>query len=245
MYSAPQLIADLLALVRPWGWTAADLAREIGVSEITLAQYRSGRRRLSMQTYAAIARRFKDQRVVRDLCWQYAVVEYHEERGGQSSALASDRLAPAVTRTLRTYVERFAEETIRGGRGLYLASTDASALSDAMQALTQAFGAAKIGHCALRADRKPAASEARAALSAPVLFIERADFLCAEVADLVRRRSDLARPMVVTSMQQPADTADTYLRRIFLATTRLVDVGAPTPSVPLAPPTPRHAAPTT
>ena len=245
MFSAPQLVTDLITLVRPWGWTLTDLAREIGVSEITLAQYRSGRRRLSMQTFAAIAQRFKEHRIVRDLCWQYAVVEYHEERAQRPSAMQADRLAPAVIRTLRAYVERFAEETIRGGRGLYLVSTDASALSDAMQALTRAFSAAKIGLCALRADRKPAASEARAALAAPVLLVERADFLCAEVAELVRRRSDLARPMVVSSMEQPANTADAYLRRIFLTTTRVVDVGAPAPLAPLAPPTSRHAAPTT
>jgi transcriptional regulator with XRE-family HTH domain len=247
MSSAPQLIADLITLVRPWGWTLADLAREIGVSEITLTQYRSGRRRLSMQTFAAIARRFKDQRIVRDLAWQYAAVEYYEERDAQPSAMQSDFLPPAVARTLRAYVDRFAEETIRGGRGLYLTSSDASSLSATMQLLTHAFDAAKIGRCALRADRKPSASEARAALAAPLLLVERADFLCPEVAELVRRRADLARPMVVTSMQPPASVPDAYLRRIFLSTTRLVDVGASATSALAspAPNSPLHASATT
>ena len=226
MSSPPQLIADLITLVRTWGWTLADLAREIGVSEITLTQYRSGRRRLSMATFAAIAHRFKDQRIVRDLAWQYAAVEYHEERHARPSVVHADRLAPAAARSLRAYVDRFAEEAIRGGRGLYLMSGDAGALSDAMRLLAATFRAAKIGVCALRADRKPAVRDARDALAAPVLLLERVDFLSAEVADLLKRRADLIRPVVVTSMQPPSAVADAYLRRIVLSTTRLIDVGA-------------------
>jgi hypothetical protein len=230
---APQLITELLGLADAWGWSAEDLARELRVDRTTLLQYRSGRRALTVRALARIARRFGEQRMVRDLVWHHLAVECSPDApAGAAPASAPIALSPSAARDLRAYVDRFGKESLHG-RGLYLLGADAAVLSAALLFLQALLEAGGIPVCRLRADRTPSASETRAALAAPVLLLERFDFACAVVHDLARKRGDLVRPTVLTSMRSPGDLSDPHLRRVFTATTRLVDLTPASSSLPM------------
>lgn len=222
MPRAPRLIAELIQLTRPLGWTLRDLARELKVSEVTLQQYRSGRRALSLATMATIAERFGTYREIKDLAWMY-LREYHHRDVTPPSTVPAD-LPPSCARSLVRYVEHFAEETIHGGRGLFLVADTAPPLTAAVRFLRTRFETAGIEVAVLRADVAPAASELRAAAAAPLLVVERIDYVSALVADIVHRRADLLKPIVATSLLPPDAHADPYLRRIFVTRTRLVDL---------------------
>jgi transcriptional regulator with XRE-family HTH domain len=216
----------LLALTASWGWTVADLARELGVDETTILHYRAGRRGLTTRTLARIAQRFGEHRMTRDLVWHYLMTECVEAEDTESALAVPKGLLPAVEQALRAYAERFAEETVHAGRGLYVVSDTAAPLSATIHFLHALFAAKKIGVCAIRADRTPTATESRLALALPLLIVERMDFACDAVTDIVRRRADLARPIVCTSMQEPSVATDAYLRRVFASTMRRIDARA-------------------
>lgn len=227
----PRLITELLALTGSWGWTIADLARELDVDETTILHYRAGRRGLTTRTLARIVVRFGEHRLTRDLVWHYLLTECGEATEAEG-VLAAPGLPPMVEQALRAYTDRFAEESVHAGRGLYVVSDAAGVLSAALHFLRAVFGAKKIGVCALRADRTPTAAESRQALALPLLIVERMDFACDAVRDLVQKRADLTRPIVLTSMQEPDAATDAYLRRVFIMTMRRIDahISPTTPS---------------
>ena len=222
----PRLIAELIALTSADGRSLSELARDLEIDETTLMQYRSGRRPISMRTYARIVRRFGDHRIIRDLAFHYAGVEYHARESTDVPSAPVPLSAP-VERALRRYAENFAEETLRGGRGLYLAGPDRD-LTNACRFLVDLFAAVRVAVCRVRADRKPSASEMRDALAAPLFIVERVDFARDEVVDLIRRRFELMRPTVVSSAKSPEDAPDPYVRRLFVSSMRLVTLtGSP------------------
>jgi hypothetical protein len=230
---SPQLITELLGLADAWGWSAEDLARELRVDRTTLLQYRSGRRALTVRALARIARRFGEQRMVRDLVWHHLAVECSPDApAGASPTSAPTALSPSVARDLRAYVDRFGKESLHG-RGLYLVATDAAVLSAVLLFLQALLEEAGIPACRLRADRTPSASETRAALAAPVFLLERFDFACDAVHDLVRQRGDLVRPTVLTSMRPPGDISDPHLRRVLSGMTRLIDLTPASTTLPI------------
>lgn len=233
MSRPPRLIAELLALTATWGWTAADLARELDLDPTTILHYRSGRRALTKRTLAKIAVRFGEHRMVHDLVWHHLVAESGEE--DQDDA-ASQRATPkgvdvALEQALRAYAARFADESVHAGRGLFVVADVGAPLSAAALFAKALFTDAKIPVCTLRADKTPTASESRFALAAPLLIVERVDFASDAVKDLLRRRADLTRPTIVTSMQPPEATEDVYLRRVYLSTMRRIEARA-TPAAP-------------
>jgi len=237
---SPRLITELLSLADAWGLSVEDLARELRVDRTTLLQYRSGRRPLTVRALARIAHRFGSQRMVRDLVWHHLTVEFNDE-GEVATVLAEPASVPApIARLLRAYVDRFGEESLHG-RGLYLTSVEAVALSGALQYLHRSLEEARIPVCRLRADRAPAASETRSALASPVLLVERFDFACDAVADLVRQRGDLVRPTILTSMRPLNGVPDPYLRRIFTSLTRVVEIGPSPSSLPTNGPVPAES----
>jgi AcrR family transcriptional regulator len=236
VHRPPRLITELLALAQEWGWSVEDLARELGIHRTTLVHQRSGRHALKTAMLARIARRFKSDRAVRDLVWHYLTVEYEER--GQAQLPALPRVPNEVASTLRAYIARFSDESVHGGRGLYVTANDAAQLTATLRWLQDAFKQHRIESCTLRADRPVAASDARSALAAPILLVERVDFLRDAVADVLRRRADLVRPVVVTSMQSPSAITDPYVRRILTSMTRVVEVSP----VPIPPPTIPHGA---
>ena len=202
------------------------MAEAIGVNETTLMQYRSGRRRLSMQAFANILAAYGDERAVVEAAIHYARAEYHPPKSDSMEA-AAEGLPPVAVEMLRTYVDRLPEEAVTTGRGLYLVSDDAHALSLATQFLVRCFERSRIAVCQLRGDARPSAATRRFALAAPVLVVERIDFLRDTVGEIVRERAALVRPLIVTSMQSPETIADPLLRRVIRHLTRLLTLDAP------------------
>jgi len=237
----PRLIAELVSLTRPWGWTIKDLARELGVSDITLTQLRSGRRRVSFDTFSHIVDKFADHPVIKGAAWQYARDYYKPEAADAEGVLPLD-LPPGTGHSLRRYVDGFAEELTHDARGLFVVSADTALLTASVTYLRRAFEAKNVRVTVLRADQEPAAADRRAALITPLLVIERVEFLHAVVADLLRRRDDILKPVIATSTTDPSATTDEYLRRVFLARMRRVDIGAITVPAPSPPPA-SHARP--
>lgn len=219
----PRLIAELLALTRPWGWTLKDLARELGVSEVTLTQLRSGRRRVSFTTFSHIVDRFGDNAIIKGVAWQYARDYYKPEEKAPAIA-APANLPAAATNLLRRYVDGFADELTHAARGLFVVSDDSALLTSSVTYLRHAFDAKDMRVALLRADKEPAAADRRTALVAPLAIIERVEFLHPVVADLLRQRDDILRPIVVTSTTDPSSAKDDYLRRVFLTRMRRVDL---------------------
>jgi len=225
MRPRPRLIAELVSLTRPWGWTLPDLAREIHVSLASLNQYRSGRRPLSMETFSRIAERFGDYRIIRDAAWEYARA-FHAPVVAAPPDSAHD-LPIATARALARFVERFPEELLRGGQGLFLTARDPRLLIAAVAHLRALFATAQVPVALVRADRTLSASDLRDALAAPLVVVERVEFLHPTVADLLRRRDEIVRPTVVTSVAQ-VDASDADLTRIFRTRMRPLVI----PSVP-------------
>jgi len=188
-----------------------------------------------MPTMATIAERFGAYREIKDLAWMY-LREYHQLESPQASVV-SEVLTAVTTRALTRYVEHFAEETVRGGRGLFIVADSAAPLTASVALLRSAFAKARIEIAVLRADVTPGASELRSAAAAPLLVVERIDYVSALVTDIVRRRADALKPMVATSMRVPDDLSDDYLRRIFLSLTRLVDLRSDRRAAELGEPT--------
>lgn len=230
----PRLIAELVALTRPWGWTIKDLARELGVSDITLTQLRSGRRRVSFDTFSHIVDKFGEHAIIKGAAWQYAR-DYYKPEARDAEGVVPRDLPPAAGHLLRRYVDGFAEELAHDARGLFIVSADTALLTASVAYVRRAFEAKNVRVTLLRADQEPAAAERRAALLTPLLVIERVEFLHPVVADLLRQRDDILKPVIVTSTTEPSVTADAYLRRVFLSRMRRVDIGtiklpAPTPT---------------
>ena len=238
-----RLITDLLALADSWGWSLADLAKELGVDVTTVMHYRAGRRHLTKVMLGRIARRFREQQAIRDLVWHHLLVETLEEEEGKGSDLAVD-LPLNVLQTLSTYVDRFADESIHAGRGLYLRSDDTASLARAVIALDRAFMAAGVQTYKVRGDHVPTAADRRSALAAPALIVERVEFAKPAMVELLNERANLVRPMIVTSATPPETTPDAYLQRVFLSLTRRIEIGTPSVSPPHAAPavTTPHAA---
>lgn len=230
MHHPPYFIAQLLSHAATRGAGLLDVAGAIGVDETTLMQYRSGRRRLSMQAFANILAVYGDDRALRDAALHYARVEYHPLNPASLEA-AADALSVSTVDRLRAYVDRMPEEAVTTGRGLYLHAAQARSLAHAVRFLVRSFERTRIPVCHLRADQRLTPADRRFALAAPILIVERIDFLRGPLTDLLRDRATLARPLIVTSMQPARDEPDPHLRRIFLSRTRLVDLDAH-PSLP-------------
>ncbi len=229
----PRLITELVTLTRSWGWSLHDLAHELGVSYSTLKFYRAGTRDLTMRVYRRIATRFgEEHRHIKDLCWHYATTSGAPDDVADAVETAARDLRAADLHVLRTYVERFGTESIHGGRGLFLLADHAQPLTAAVGFLRAVFASANVKIAVVRADRSPSAADQRDALAAPLLLLERVDFVHDANVELLVRRADLVRPTIVTSMEPPAATKDAYLRRILMSTMRTVTLSAITPAHP-------------
>ncbi len=224
----PRFIATLLAhAAATRGQTLSDVAQAIGIDETTLMHLRSGRRRLSMDSFAKILVAYGDDRAICNAAIMYARFEYRDP-GPDSLVAAVGALPSVVVEHLRAFVARLPDEAVTSGRGLFLTSGDARMLSLAVQYLARAFEHARVRVCHLRADRPVSAADRRNALAAPVLLVERVDFMCEPLPELLMQRANLIRPIIATSMAVPEVLADAHLRRVFASMTQLVEIGPST-----------------
>lgn len=236
-----RLITELIAFKQAEGGSVRSLAQELGVDETALVRFRSGVRSPSKRVLVKIIERYGQLRFVRDLVWHHMAAECREGYvAPEDDVFADIELPPDAIAELRACAGRLASETGGGGRGIYLLSADTALLTTAVRGLARACTAKRLRFALLRADQRVTARGLRAALAAPLVIVERIDFACEEVEDILRRRADLTRPCIVTSLRRPEDIADAHIRRIALSTMRLVEIpsalsgtNAPSPSATL------------
>lgn len=232
-----RIITELIAFTRAKGWSVRDLAQELEVDETALIRFRSGVRIPSKAVLVKIIDRFGEHRFVRDLVWFHLYSECRNAGADDADPFENAPLPTTTITALRTYIERFAEESTHAGRGLYIVSAEPALLNAALRPVRLAFERARVRMCAWRGDQRPNARAVRDALAAPLVLIERIDFASEAVSDVVRRRADLTRPTVVTSLTPPNALRDPYLQRIALSTMRLIEIAGPVPRMTLpAPP---------
>jgi hypothetical protein len=233
------LMRELDRLARDANWSNTDLAARLGVDPTMLMHLRAGRNLFSSQLLGRILNLFP-MPAVDDLVLHHLRVERRTRESAKLAVPSDDRLAGALDaaarKTLRTFVRDFARTSVETARGLYVVGDDARQLSLAAQFVAEGLGAQGIGVERLTANTKLTASTGRAALAAALLLVERAEFLSASVADLLLRRSDVVKPIVVTSTRPVTDVADTHLQRTFKAMLRLVLLSAPVAAEPSSSP---------
>jgi transcriptional regulator with XRE-family HTH domain len=236
-----RLITELIAFTQAEGGTLRDLATELAVDETELIRFRSGERSPSKRVLTKILARYGEMKFVRDLLVHHFAAECQSGYLPPENPFADADLPAKVVADLQQYVRGFAVLNARGGRGLYIVSPDAGALSRTLRALGYAFELEGVRFVTIRADQRLDARALRAALAAPLVLVERADFASETVADVLQRRADLIRPCVVTSMREPDAIADAYLRRVVVSTMACVRLSAGAPA-PIPSPTLHDAA---
>ena len=228
-----RLITELVAFTQARGGTMRDLAAELAIDETELIRFRSGERSPSKRVLAKIVARYGEMKFVRDLLLHHFAAECQKGYVPSDNPFDGVDLPERVIAELRPYVSGFAALNARGGRGLYIVSADAARLSIALRALASAMEVEGVRILTIRADQRLDARALRAALAAPLVLIERADFSSESVVVVQRRRADLLRPCVVTSMEEPESIDDPYLRRIALSMMWRVDIPSEHPVKPI------------
>lgn len=227
------LMRELDRLARDAKLSNKKLAERLGVHSTMLIHLRSGRNLFSAPLLGRIAQVFPlpsiDTLIVHHLRVERAA------RDAAKLALPSDdllleRFGPAARKELRQFVMHFARESVETGRGLYLTAPDAAPLTLAVQFLSAALPQQGIVVERVLANATLTATQARAGLAAALLIVERVEFASASVTELIVRRSDVVKPLVVTSLQPVRGIEDPYLARIYTSMLRQVRL-APAPTL--------------
>ena len=224
------LISVLLRIAAERGWSNAELARRIGFNRSTLVHVRAGRRQLSTEALARIARLFADVPSMPEVVWSYLLYDVRvggEERGvlrlGKKHPTG---LPDAATNAIRRFVREFPTRLVEG-RGMIVVGASAPLLSIAAKEIASALAAARV-RIHRRSARGPVGpAEAEAIARARLLVLERMDFCDDAAKALLGEFLDAERPVVVTSAKDIAAVLDEPHARLLQARTTLVRIEAP------------------
>ena len=223
------LMRELDRLARDAKLSNKKLAERLGVDSTMLIHLRSGRNLFSAPLLGRIAQVFPlpsiDTLIVHHLRVERAA------RDAAKLALPTDdllleRFGPAARKELRQFVMHFARESVETGRGLYLTAPDAAPLTLAVQFLSAALPQQGIVVERVLANATLNATQGRAGMTSALLIVERLEFASSTVTDLIIRRSDVVKPLVVTSMQPVSGIKDPYLARLCASMLRQVSLAA-------------------
>ena len=240
--NVPLLVREVERVARERAWSRRRLARELGIDATTLSHVRSGRDPISQPLLVQIGVVFGGSETIRNLILHYVLIEapkrYARRRRGAPSAAFT-----AVPYKVRWRIRRWLEQldTLeKPQRGLFLSGANATLLTAAARFAVHEAG--QLGRVAIlvRGNDRIATSQAKLAIEASLLVIERAEFASESVKCLIHARSDALRPMIVTSGCDREGLADSQLVRIFRAWTETITVAAPRPRSQTNPR--RHAA---
>jgi transcriptional regulator with XRE-family HTH domain len=194
-----------------------ELAERLGVHSTMLIHLRAGRNLFSAPLLGRIAQAFPVP-AVDDLIVHHLRVERAAYDAAKlalpSDDLLLERLHPEVRRDLRHFVRHFARESVETGRGLYLMAVEGGPLTLAVQFFATRLQEQRITVERIAANANPQPSEQRACTAAALLIVERIEYASAPVTDLIIRRSDVLKPVVLTSLTPVSDIKDRYLARI-------------------------------
>jgi hypothetical protein len=217
----PILINELERIARERGWSNTMLAERIGVSVKSFYNLRLGHSPLSLATLSRIYVEFGARRTVRELVGHFHATEDPASgRDAQARAAVPADLPEEIPYMKRWRLAMWAAQLSQGDgarRGLFVVSTDPHLLSAVVRFLQRETERARISISVVTASARLSASQAKAALDAELLIVERIDHVSVDVAALIeQRRGDLAT--VVTSVTPRHATEDPRLLRIFRST---------------------------
>lgn len=211
-------------------WTTNALAAKLGVHPSLLTHIRAGRALVSLQMLHTIRALFPTPRI-REACDHYLDDELAAFYGARIEVPTTpDRFAAldgAVLRTLRAYVRTFARTMAETGRGLYLLGADTKRLALSALFLAETLAAQGVSTLRITGNAKIAGNDAKAALATALLVVERVDHASASVVELLLRRADAVKPIVLTSVADQGTIPDPYLRRVAVSMTKVVRVDIP------------------
>jgi len=210
------VIRELDQLARRAKWRACDLAEALGVSLSMLNRLRAGTHVPSREVLGAILRSFGEHACVRELVLHFLEHELPVARSGRLDAAPTAarvmfdelrELPPAAQRELRAFVAQFLRRSLTIGRGLSVVA-DAALLRDVAVYVRTALDAQGVASVVLAGNARISASQREAALAAPLLVVERVDFISPTLRALLEARAAVRKPVVVTAVaatQVPGD----------------------------------------
>jgi transcriptional regulator with XRE-family HTH domain len=229
----PLLINELERIRRERGWSVAELARQLRVSSKLFYNMRRGLRSISVATLAEIAKRFGTDYRIREAVMHYLALEY--QTFGREVLHDAERESTADLPASISYHNRWRIVTWVGRlpfgegvqRGLYLSCSKPDVLSKVSRFVARAAERERVQPVLLVGNAHPSVSHATSALEAPLLIVDRIDFASAEVVDIISRRVDAQRPVLVTSCADREDMEDGMLLRVLRAATELIRLDTP------------------
>ncbi|HEX8254180.1 MAG TPA: helix-turn-helix domain-containing protein [Thermoanaerobaculia bacterium] len=210
------VIREVDQLARRAKWRASDLAEALGVSLSMLNRLRAGTHAPSREVLGAILQSFGEHARVRELVLHFLEHELPLARSGRLDAAPTAaramfdelrELPPAAQRELRAFVAQFLRRSLTTGRGLSVVA-DAALLREVAVYVRTALDAQGVASVVLAGNARISASHREAALAAPLLVVERVDFVSPAVRALLDARAAVRKPVVVTAVaatQVPGD----------------------------------------
>jgi len=236
---APLLIAELERIARDRHWSVADLAARLEVSPKTLYNLRLGHTTLSLDLLSRIIVEFRAYPAIRELAIHFLGDEYpalgRPGHGRKTPGGGPAALPHAVPYRDRWRISAWATRVTRTGgvgKGLFIHGRDTAHLRAATRFLMQTFERSSTPTVLLAANAHLTSSQAKAALAAPALLIERVDHVGADVARLLGERGDRLLATVVTSCVGREEIGDPHLVRLFRASMQVITLDGPAPATP-------------
>lgn len=230
MTHPPLLIREIERLAKERGWSTAETARQVGLSDNAFRNVRLGHRIVSLGLLSNIAETFKT-RAVKELVIHYLTNEYPTYRRSRHGARAVIAALPAAVAPFARWqiAEWIAQLPSTDGvrRGLFLATEDASLLGATARHIAAELRRARIAAFTLPANARVSASMRTTALETAVLVVERLDHVSDAVARIIEERGNAFRPVVATSLRAREALSDPVLVRTLRATTTAVALTPP------------------
>jgi transcriptional regulator with XRE-family HTH domain len=220
------LMREIDRIARGLKWSNKDLAEALGVDPTMLVHIRARRNQFSVPLLGKIARAFPPP-VIDEFIMYHLRVERAAHDDAKLAVPDDLRIATLDAfsrREIRAFVRHFPRMSVETGRGLYLTGSDTALLASGVEYIQSALEAQGIAVERLAANAAVTPSHRRAALAAPLLIIERIEYVSVSVADLLLYRSEIVKPMLVTSTVPALELDDTRLARVLTSMLRRVVV---------------------
>lgn len=204
------VIREVEQLARRAKWRTCDLAESLGVSVAMLNRLRAGTHAPSREVLGAILRSFGTNAHVRELVLHFLEHELARDRHARLDAPRDEEdvlatLDPATRAAVRGFVREFLRRSLTSGAGLRLVLDHPNALRAAVSYVQTALDGQGISSVVLAGNATVTASLHAAALAAPLLIVERADFASAKVHALIEERARIRKPVFTTAIPAALD----------------------------------------
>lgn len=212
------VIREIEQLARRAKWRTCDLAEALGVSVAMLNRLRAGTHAPSREVLGAILRTFGANAHVRDLVLHFLEHELSQARVGRLEAPKDDALAaldPKTRAGIQAFVRDFLRRSLTSGAGLRVIGEDAGVLRAVVAYVRTALDEQGVSSVVIAGNAAVAPSLRESALAAPLLIVERVDFVSESVRALMAARAEVRKPVLTTATDAknsvPADATTATL----------------------------------